>query len=66
MHLGDDDVQLASTPPLLRIRESKFHKSRLVVLHPTVATALHQYAAERQRLGYDCVGDAFFVSEKLK
>jgi len=64
VHLRDDDVQLASTPPLLRIRESKFHKSRLVVLHPTVVTALHQYAADRQRLGYDCVGDAFFVSEK--
>ncbi len=64
VRLRDGDVQLDSTPPLLCIRESKFHKSRLVVLHPTVATALHQYAAERQRLGYHCVGDAFFVSEK--
>jgi len=62
--LRDDDADLDSTPPLLRIRESKFHKSRLVVLHPTVATALRQYTADRHRLGYDCVGDSFFVSEK--
>jgi len=64
VHLREDDVQLDSTPPLLHIRESKFHKSRLVVLHPTVAIALRQYAAERQRLDYDCVSDVFFVSER--
>jgi len=58
------DVQLDTTPPLVHIADSKFHKSRLVVLHPTVATALGRYALQRQRLGFDHCGETFFVSEK--
>jgi integrase/recombinase XerD len=63
VHLRLDDVRLEATPPHLHIAGSKFHKSRLVVLHPTVAAGLRAYAAERQRLGYHHVGDSFFVSE---
>jgi len=44
-HLRLDDVRLGATPPHLLIAESKFHKSRLVVLHPTVATGLQAYGA---------------------
>ena len=58
------DVRLDATPALLHITQAKFHKSRLVPLHPTAATALRVYAAQRRRLGYDGVCDRFFVSEK--
>ena len=34
------DVHLDSVPPFLHIRETKFHKSRLVPLHPSTATQL--------------------------
>ena len=57
------DVRLDEHPPCLLVREAKFHKSRLVPLHPTTADALHAYAAERRRLGYDGLTDTFFVSE---
>jgi integrase len=60
-----DDVRLGATPPHLLIAESKFHKSRLVVLHPTVATGLQAYASKRRRLGYHRDSDTFFVSEML-
>ncbi len=64
VRLRVDDVGLDSIPPSLHIDDSKFHKSRLVVLHPTVVTALRRYALQRRRLGYDHCGDTFFVSEK--
>jgi integrase/recombinase XerD len=60
-----DDVRLAPDSPHLHVAESKFHKSRLVALHPTVVAALQAYATERRRLGYHLVVDAFFVSETL-
>lgn len=62
-HLRLDDVRFGATPPHLLIAGSKFHKSRLVVLHPTVATGMRAYASERRRLGYDRDSDMFFVSE---
>jgi len=34
-----DDVQLDREPPRLQVLDSKFHKSRLVPLHPSVAQA---------------------------
>ncbi len=64
VHLRVDDVRLDLNPPLLHIGDSKFHNSRLVVLHPTVVTALRQYASQRQRLGFDHCCETFFVSEK--
>lgn len=39
---------------VLHIRETKFCKSRLVPLHPTVVEALVQYLARRKRLGGNC------------
>lgn len=58
-----DDVQLDCEPPQLQILDSKFHKSRLVPLHPSVAKSLLAYASQRRRLGYDGQCEQFFVSE---
>jgi integrase/recombinase XerD len=58
------DVHLDSTPPFLHIRETKFHKSRLVPLHPSTAQQLRQYIGMRTTLRYDALSDRVFVSEK--
>lgn len=58
------DVTVEDASPRLRIRQTKFHKSRLVPLHPTTAEALRTYTHRRQALGYDGLCDAFFVSER--
>jgi integrase len=46
--LAHRDVDLEQG--VLVIRESKFRKSRLVPVHPTVAAALGRYASERDRI----------------
>jgi integrase len=43
-------VDLEADPPLLRILETKFRKSRVVPVHPTTAAALRGYAGQRRRL----------------
>jgi integrase len=48
----------------LHIRKTKFHKSRLVPLHPSTAEQLRHYAERRARWHYDALSDAFFVSEQ--
>jgi integrase len=58
------DVHLEATPPVLHIRETKFHKSRWVPLHPTTVAALRHYSAVRSALGYAALSDVFFVSEQ--
>jgi integrase/recombinase XerD len=58
-----EDVRLDVDPPYVRVLGSKFHKSRLVPLHPSTAAALRRYAGRRSRLGYDDVCEGFFVSE---
>jgi integrase/recombinase XerD len=60
------DVQLHRQFPQLHIRETKFHKSRLVPLHATTAARLDEYADRRRRLKYDGLTDAFLVSEQGK
>lgn len=42
----------------LRIRNTKFHKNRLVPLHPTTAAGLDRYLRERRKL----TGDTVFTS----
>jgi len=64
IRLKNCDVQLEMEPPVLRIRETKFGKHRVVVLHPTTAKQLTQYVQLRRRLGYGRRTDAFFVSEQ--
>jgi integrase/recombinase XerD len=64
LNLTIRDVLLNLDPPRLDIRQTKFHKSRLVPIHETVANKLHQYAELRRRLNYDGLSDYFFVSEQ--
>lgn len=59
-----DEVNLNAQPARLQVRNAKFNKSRWVVLHPTTAESLSNYARRRKQLGYDGFCDAFFVSEK--
>lgn len=64
LSLAVTDVQLDLDPPRLLIRNTKFHKSRLVPLHATTAAKLSEYADQRRRLGYDGRCEAFFISER--
>jgi integrase/recombinase XerD len=66
MRLGEaiglhrDDVDLEAA--VITIRHAKFDRPRLVPLHPTAATALRGYAAERDHLCPRPRADAFFLS----
>lgn len=64
IRLQGGDVKLDLGPPQLHILETKFHKSRIVPLHPSTAERLHHYAERRAHLHYDALSDAFFVSER--
>ena len=64
IRLQRGDVTLELDPSQLHIRETKFHKSRLVPLHPSTADQLRHYAERRARWHYDALSDAFFVSEQ--
>jgi integrase len=48
----------------LTIRESKFHKSRLIPLHPSVVPVLREYARLRDRHHPIPQTEAFFVSDR--
>jgi len=63
VRLRDADVEIDAAPPRLVIRETKFHKSRLVPVDSSTAEALGSYASTRKRLGYDGLSETFFVSE---
>jgi integrase len=58
------DVHLESVPSFLHIRETKFHKSRLVPLHASTAEQLRHYIGMRTHLQYDALSDVLFVSEQ--
>lgn len=53
------DVDLATG--ILLVRETKFHKSRLVPIHRTTTRALRRYAALRDQLIPRPWSDAFFI-----
>lgn len=59
--LEHGDVDLIAQ--LLRVRNAKFGKSRLVPIHPSTAAALGRYARERDRTLGHCCSSHFFVSE---
>ena len=54
---ADVDLQAG----ILHIRQTKFRKSRLVPMHPTVTQALRRYAACRDRDAINGWSQAFFV-----
>jgi integrase/recombinase XerD len=58
------DVELDREPPVLHIRETKCHKSRLVPLHASTADHLRHYQAMRRHLRYDALSEVFFISAK--
>ena len=60
LRLGVEDVDLENR--LLTVRESKFHKSRLIPLHTTVVAKLAQYHKRRRR-DFPC-SESFFVSQR--
>jgi integrase len=49
---------------ILTIRESKYHKTRLVVLHPSVTKALQEYDTFRSDYHPQPVDSTFLLSEK--
>ena len=63
LRLTMGDVQLDHAPPLLHIRETKFHKSRFVPLHPTTAEQLRHYLTMRSARHADTLSDVCFVLE---
>ncbi len=60
INLSMDDVNLAQGT--LIVRETKFKKARLIVLHPTVTLALKRYRARRTLVIAAEPCDSFFVS----
>jgi integrase len=61
LRLAWADVDLATR--VLTIRETKFHKTRLVPLHPSACRALRRYAAHRDRVHPRPVHPRFFLSQ---
>ncbi|MCP4035741.1 MAG: tyrosine-type recombinase/integrase [bacterium] len=59
LKLHRDDVDLETA--VLRVRVSKFRKSRLVPIHHTAASALRRYAALRDLLAPHTGEDIFFL-----
>lgn len=64
LHLASDDVDLDCG--VLRVRETKFRKTRLVPLHPTTVAALRVYAKNRTRILEAPKSDCFFLSDQGK
>jgi integrase len=64
IRLQIEHVQLDREPPQLHILATKFHKSRIVPLHPSTAERLRHYREQRTRLHYDALSDAFIISEQ--
>jgi len=55
-HLDED-------PAYLEIRDTKFHKSRLVPLHPTTAAKLREYRSERTQHRCANVSQTLFIND---
>ena len=47
---------------VLHVRRSKFRKSRLVPIAPSIVEALERYAGQRDRVHPDPRSDSFFIS----
>lgn len=62
LNLAQGDVDLKHG--VLRIKETKFHKSRLIPLHPSAQKAMRGYALARDRAWPSPRSDDFFVSSR--
>jgi integrase len=58
------EVYLDEDPPYLEIRNTKFHKTRLVPLHPTTAAKLLEYRNERKGHVHGQVADTLFINDR--
>lgn len=58
IRLKDTDVSLGQNPAVITVRESKFKKSRLVPLHPTVGEKLNAYRKRKGR------SESFFIDDR--
>jgi integrase/recombinase XerD len=63
LRLTLDQAHLDHDPPYLEIRDTKFHKSRLVPLHPTAAPKLKEYLAEREQHIHARTANTFFIND---
>jgi len=61
LKLSRDDVDLANG--IILIAETKFHKSRLIPLHPSASSALGKYAKFRDQYHPVAKSKEFFLSE---
>lgn len=61
-----EDVKLSADPPHLLIHESKFGKSRNVVLHPSTAKQLRKYLIARSKALRGHPAEAFFTNRSGK
>ena len=62
IRLKIEDARLTANPPHLLIYETKFGKSRQVVLHTSTAKRLRSYLQEREK-AFSCgAGESFFVN----
>jgi integrase/recombinase XerD len=57
-----EDARLDATPPHFLIHESKFGKSRYVVLHPSTAQHLRLYLGKRAKMLQGRKVDPFFIN----
>jgi len=64
IRLTRQDVDLENG--ILTIRETKFHKSRYVPLHPTTRKALKEYVLLRNRHIPDLLSSEFFVTDHCR
>jgi integrase len=63
LRLALDQTHLDQDPPYLEIRDTKFHKSRLIPLHPTTAAKLKEYLGERVQHPHGSVAKTFFIND---
>ena len=63
LRLTIGDLHLEQTPPCLHIRETTFHKSRFVPVHPTTAVPLRHSLTRRCTLPATASSDPCFVLE---
>lgn len=63
LRLAMDQAHLDHEPPYLEIRDTKFHKSRLVPLHPTAAAKLKEYLVERKQHSHARAAGTFFIDD---
>lgn len=66
LRLTIDDVRLDATPPHLFMYETKFGKSRNVVLHRSTASRLHRYLKERNAALRGRHAEPFFTNTLLR